>query len=169
MANVPLVEDGWKLDAPEDADIDVLMSWLPDARSVDIWGGPRFRFPFTAESFREDCRVDEILSYCLRQPDGEMVAFGQVYDRHDRGHLARLITHPEKRRQGIGRRLIALLIKAAQRVCGHTEYSLFVYRDNEPAYRCYLETGFVLQEYPDDAPMAEKCFFLTRSAELKGS
>lgn len=162
-----LVDNGWTLAAPDEADIDELMGWFPDAHSVEIWGGPRVRYPFTRESFRNDCRIDEILSYCLRGRDGIMTAFGQVYDRHDRGHLARLITHPKMRRQGIGKQLIAMLIKAAQQSCGHTEYSLFVYRNNEPAYRCYLAMGFVLQDYPDDAPMRDQCYFLTRAANLE--
>ena len=44
----------------------------------------------------------------------------------------------------------------------HEEIALFVYRDNEPAYRCYLALGFEVHEYPDAAPMADKCFYLTR-------
>jgi len=161
-----LVENGWTLAAPGDVDIDDLMGWFPDARSVDIWGGPRFRYPFTRESFSTDSRLGKMLSYCLRDPEGRLVGFGQVYDRHDRGHLARLITHPNMRRQGIGRRLIKMLCKAAQQSRGYNEYSLFVYRDNEPAYRCYLAMGFVLRDYPEDAPMKEDCYFLTRSADL---
>lgn len=95
-----------------------------------------------------------------------MCAFGQVYDRHDRGHLARLITHPEIRRRGIGKRLVNMLTKAARQHSGHTRYSLFVYTDNEPAYRCYLAAGFFVQEYPDDAPMKDKCYFMTQGNDL---
>ena len=158
-------EDGWRLESPRARDIDELMGWFPDAASVNIWGGPRFRYPFTPESFHEDSRIDDILSYCLFDPDGRMAAFGQVYERHDRGHLARLITHPAMRRRGIGKRLIEMLMRAAHDACGHSQYSLFVFRDNTPAYQCYLNMGFVVQDYPDDAPLADKCYFLTRSVE----
>ncbi|MBU2678068.1 MAG: GNAT family N-acetyltransferase [Gammaproteobacteria bacterium] len=161
----PIVNDSWALVTPDAADIDELMHWLPDARSVDRWGGPRFRYPFTPETFRDDCRIDDILSFCLRRPDGAMAAFGQVYDRHDRAHLARLITHPKMRGQGIGKRLVATLVGAAQQLCGHAECSLFVYRDNEPAYRCYLSSGFELQKYPPDAPMKDECYFMTRAVD----
>jgi ribosomal protein S18 acetylase RimI-like enzyme len=157
-----IIECGWRLDAPSEADVDELMSWFPDEHSVDIWGGPRIRYPFTPETFREDCRIKEIVTYCLRDPAGAMVGFGQIYDRYDCGHLARLITHPKMRRQGIAKRLIVLLIDTAQQSFGHSECSLFVYRDNEPAYRCYLAMGFVLRDYPDDAPMKDRCYFLTR-------
>lgn len=167
MRTDPLVEESWTLVAPDEADVGELMSWFPDARSIEVWGGTGFRYPFTHESFLADCRIEEMVSYCLRDPEGTMVAFGQVYDRHDRRHLARLITHPKMRRQGIGKRLIAMLIKAARLSCGNTEYSLFVYRDNEPAYCCYLEMGFVLQDYPEDAPMQGKCYFMTRTIDAE--
>jgi len=165
----PLVEDGWALATPRDVDIQELMSWFPTADSVDIWSGPRFRYPFTGTSFRDDCRIDDIQSFCLKNPDGVLVAFGQLYDRHDRAHLARLITRPNSRRKGIGQRLICMLMNAAQRISNYSEYSLFVYRHNEAAYRCYLAMGFVLQDYPDDAPMKDKCLFLTRHRPQAGA
>jgi len=142
------------------------MGWFGDAEAVNRWGGPRFRYPFSAKSFREDCRIGEISSYCLRNPAGAMVGFGQFYDRYDRAHLARLISHPEKRRQGIGERLIRMIMKAALLSTEHEQSSLFVYRDNEPAYRCYLKLGFTVDAYPDDAPLKDECYFLTRNNDF---
>lgn len=166
MALTEISENGWVLTEPGDTDIDELMGWFANAAEVDRWGGPRFRYPFTRKSFRKDCRIDEIPSFCLRDPDGAMAAFGQFYNRHDRAHLARLVSHPHRRRQGIGKRLIRLIMQAAKRRCGHEQSSLFVYRDNEPAYRCYLAMGFVVQDYPDGAPMRDRCYFLTRDNDL---
>lgn len=157
-----LVEEGWILGSPDEANIDELMGWFTDAASVDRWGGPRFRYPFTPESFRVDCRIEEISSYCLKSPVGVMTGFGQFYDRFDCVHLARLISHPTMRRQGVGVRLIRMITRAAQLECGHERSSLFVYKDNTPAYRCYLKMGFVVQDYPKDAPLKDKCYFLTR-------
>ncbi len=166
MTSGATADEGWSLGPPCDADFEELMRWFPNARSVDEWGGPEFRYPFTPESFREDCRLDDVYSYCLRDPDGRMCGFGQYYDRDDRGHLARLITHPRMRRRGLGKRLIRMLISAARARSGLTRYSLFVYRDNEPAYRCYLALGFVVRKYPDDALLKDRCYFLTRDDEL---
>ena len=166
MARNVLVEQDWALSVPDEADIDELMGWFADAGEVDRWGGPRFRYPFTKESFRRDCRIGEIPSFCLRDPEGVLAAFGQYYNRHDRAHLARLVSHPERRRQGVGRRLIRLIMQAAELQSGHKQSSLFVYRDNEPAYRCYLAMGFVVQAYPDGAPMQDRCYFLTRDNNL---
>jgi hypothetical protein len=76
---LPLVDDGWTLAAATDADLDEVMTWFPDASSVDRWGGPKFRFPFTRQSFIEDCCVDVMESYALGNPGGQLAAFGQSY------------------------------------------------------------------------------------------
>jgi ribosomal protein S18 acetylase RimI-like enzyme len=138
------------------------MTWFPDEDSVVIWGGPEFRYPFTAASFREDCRVDLMDSYCLRNPAGDLVAFGQSYQRDGRGHLARLVSHPASRGTGAGKKLIEMIIAALAAEHDYDEYSLFVFRHNQPAYRCYLSSGFVVRDYPDGAPLQDQCYFLTK-------
>lgn len=162
MTGFHLDKDGWDLREAHDDDFDTLMAWFPDARAVDIWGGPEFRFPFTRASFLADCRVDIMLSYSLLSPQDELAAFGQRYERNGRGHLARLVSNPAMRRQGAGRRLITMMIEAIRQEGKYEEASLFVYRDNTPAYRCYRSLGFSVQDYPDDAAMADRCYFLTR-------
>ncbi len=152
----------WSFEAADAADIDELMSWFPDAHSVDIWGGPRFRHPFDQASFHEDCRWQEYSSYCLRDPGNRFAAFGQIGKRYKRSHLARLIAHPERRGQGVGKRLLEKLIGIAREANECEEVALFVYKHNEPAYHCYRAMGFEVQEYPDDAPMREQCFYLSR-------
>jgi hypothetical protein len=87
---------GWTLAATSAAELDQIMGWFPDAVSVSIWGGPDFRFPFTAETFREDCRLDAVESFSLRNAEGQLAAFGQAYERDGRGHLARLVSNPRR-------------------------------------------------------------------------
>lgn len=153
---------GWTLDPASDADIDELMTWFPDARSVDIWGGPGFRYPFTPATFREDCQVGRMDSYALHTEAGKLAAFGQAYERAGRGHLARLVANPAMRRRGAGRQLIRMMTASLDERHAYAEYSLFVYRDNIPAYRCYRTLGFVVGDYPPDAAMPDRCYFLTR-------
>jgi ribosomal protein S18 acetylase RimI-like enzyme len=153
---------GWSLDSAVESDIDELMTWFPDAHSVDIWGGPKFRFPFDRASFHQDCRLHDYSSYCLRNPAGDFAAFGQMGSRFGRSHLARLIANPTMRGQGIGRKLLEMMIAAARTEQGLEEMALFVYKDNEPAYRCYLALGFEAQEYPERAPLRDECFYMTR-------
>lgn len=163
MTATLLEVDGWTLCRADREGIAEVMTWFPDAGSVDIWGGPAFRFPFTADSFAEDCQFDIMDAYCLRDPSGRLAAFGQSYERQGRGHLARLIANPSMRRQGAGKRLIEMIIDALAGQSNYDEYSLFVYRHNEAAYRCYRSLGFVVRDYPADAAMPDKCYFLTRS------
>ena len=162
MSLLPLRDAGWELSLATDADIDTVMTWFPDAESVLIWGGPEFRYPFTATTFREDCRVERMDSYCLRNPAGELAAFGQSYERDGRGHLARLVSSPERRGAGAGKKLISMIIATLEAAHDFDEYSLFVFRHNEPAYRCYLSSGFVVRDYPDGAPLPGQCYFLTK-------
>jgi ribosomal protein S18 acetylase RimI-like enzyme len=143
------------------------MRWFPSPDDIMIWGGPSFRCPFTRESFFEDVYWEKMASYCLRDGSGEFVAFGQLYDRDGRIHLARLVVRPDRRGRGIGRRLIEMLMAAGATVFPGDEYSLFVFRENTPAYECYKSLGFIVQDYPDDMPHADVCYYLTRPAQLK--
>ena len=161
-----LCEAGWLLQPSEERDIDALMRWFPDDASVRIWGGPIFRSPFNRHSFAEDLHWGRMRSYSLRSVEDELVAFGQVYARYDRIHFARLVSSPDRRREGIGKRLLTMLMAITPRSYDFDEFSLFVFRDNLPAYNCYRSLGFEVVDYPDDAPMAEACFYLTRPVTM---
>lgn len=142
-------------------DLKQLMVWFPDAHATRIWGGPGFRYPFTRKTFREDCRWRDFSSYSLKSPTGKLVAFGQLGSRFERSHLARLVSHPEFRGQGLGKRLISHLLDTIKQEHLSTECGLFVYKDNEPAYHCYLSLGFEIYDYPDGAPMRDLCHYMT--------
>ena len=155
-------DEHWQLVEAIDADIDELMTWFGNAEDVVIWGGPKFRFPFTPESFREDCHWGEMASFSLRDGDDLQAGFGQIYDRNGRINLARLIVHPARRGQGIGRRLVEMLMAVGPGLLPLPEYSLFVFRSNEAALSCYISVGFEISDYPDDQILADQCYFLTR-------
>ena len=156
---------GWSFDRAVESDIDELMAWFPDAHSINLWGGPAFRFPFNRESFHADCRWIEYSSFCLRDAAGNIAAFGQLTYRYGRSHLARLVANPAMRGQGIGRKLLQELIAVARTEPDVEEIALFVYKDNEPAYRCYLALGFRVQDYPAEAALRDECFYMTRPAK----
>jgi ribosomal protein S18 acetylase RimI-like enzyme len=161
-ASISAATIDWSLTEASEEDIDQLMDWFPSADAINFWGGPAFRFPFTRETFHHDVRRSEMASYCLRDPAGQIVAFGQFYDRVGRINLARLVVHPESRGQGAGKRLISGLMAAARPLFNLPEFSLFVYDDNTPAFECYKSMGFVVTEYPDEMPIGETCVYLTR-------
>jgi len=137
-----------------------LMSWFPDQRSCTVWGGPSQRHPFTAATFREDAKLDELPSYSLTGDGGELLAFGQYYSRSGRCHLARLATAPRHRGRGLG---VVLVRELCRRGCRDLEVdvcSLFVMADNVPALRLYAKLGFVQAPYPEGAPVLEDCSYM---------
>lgn len=143
-------------------DIDELMEWFPMQQSVVGWGGPHFRYPYTRASFHEDVRWRDMASFCLRSEAGQMLAFGQLYERIGRINLARLVVHPDWRGRGIGRKLIAALISTSRALFSLNEFSLIVYRDNARAIRCYEAMGFVIQDYPAEISLRDACYYMTR-------
>lgn len=145
-----------------EADASELMTWFDSAAATDIWGGPKFRYPFTLETFLADCRWQHFDSFCLRDEHSELSAFGQIGTRYKRCHFARLVVSPKKRGQGIGKQLLSLLMHEAGTRYQMDEFGLFVYRHNEAAIACYQSLGFAIADYPDDAPMREECYYFTR-------
>lgn len=157
--------DSCRLRRAGDADIDVIMSWFETEADVNTWGGPKFRYPFTAATFREDCHFPQMATYGLFDDNDALLAFGQLYDRNGYINLARLVVHPERRGEGLGRRLVEELMAIGRTVLPLQQFSLFVYRDNLPALRCYQALGFEIDDYPDDQILADKCYFLTRPVD----
>lgn len=158
---VAATDQGWVLRDSQERDIDELMSWFPDADSVLVWGGPTFRYPFNRHSFAEDVHWGRMASFSLCNPAGRLAAFGQLYERIGRINFARLVANPAMRGAGVGKRLIGQMMVASRSMFDCDEYSLFVYRDNGPAYECYKSMGFVVTDFPDGVPYADVCYYLT--------
>jgi ribosomal protein S18 acetylase RimI-like enzyme len=129
-----------------------LMAWFEDAAQVRTWGGPEFRFPFDARSFREDSKVDEISSWSLVAGD-TLAAFGQCYPRIGRCHVGRVAVSPQRRGEGLGTRLIRDMSAWGIAEFGARELSLFVNKDNPAAHRLYRRLGYRELPYPDPAFM----------------
>jgi ribosomal protein S18 acetylase RimI-like enzyme len=125
------------------------MRWFPSRESCQTWGGPEFRFPFTAETFRVDCHL-ELPSWALLDGRGTLCGFGQYYLRTGRCHLARLAIAPALRGRGLGGQLIELLSDAGKAVLGVEHCSLFVASANTAAMALYERLGFARAAYSGD-------------------
>lgn len=104
-----------------------------------------------------------MLTFVLRDDRNTTLAFGQLYERYKRINLARLGVSPAYRGKGIGRALVAGLLREGSRNFNLDEYSLFVMRDNLPARKLYEFMGFSPHDFPHDAPMQDLCYYMTRS------
>ena len=137
-------------------DIPELMRWFDSAASCKLWGGPNFEYPFTLDTFYRDLRWFSIDSFSLAAPGGELLGFGQVYEKLDRRHLARIVTHPGYRGKGYGRMLLRRLIGEAP----DREYSLYVYEHNTTALSCYRSMRFQRSSRPAEDIGFDDCLFM---------
>ena len=132
--------------------LDTLKTWFPDREKAYDWCGPGLRFPFTDETFSEDIHWERMPTYSLLNDKGELIGFGQYYEKAGRCHLARLVVAPSCRSMGIGYEFIYRLMRIGMKDLGLRECSLFVIRSNEKALKCYRALHFEKAEYPPGHP-----------------
>ena len=128
--------------------LQVLMTWFPDLKSAQQWGGPAIRYPFTDAEFSKDIHWQKMPAYSLLGEQKELIGFGQYYEKAGRCHLARLAVAPSFRSRGFGHQLIHELMNVGMRELGVDECSLFVMSSNKGAVSCYTSLNFLSAPYP---------------------
>jgi ribosomal protein S18 acetylase RimI-like enzyme len=140
-----------------------IMTWFTTEHSCRVWGGPEFRFPFTAETFLADSALTRLPSYALIRESAELCGFGQFYLRAGRCHLSRLAVAPAHRGRGLGTQLIERLLREGKKKLGVTQSSLFVHDTNTSAIALYERLGFMRCPYPDPGLEIPNCYYMTLS------
>jgi ribosomal protein S18 acetylase RimI-like enzyme len=146
------------------AQLPELMAWFADARELHVWGGPEFRFPFDAASFRADSKVDSIDSFALVAEGKSLAAFGQCYLRVGRCHFGRVGVAPRRRGRGLGTRQLRDMEAWGLAEFGPRELSLFVRTDNREAHRLYRRLGFRETPYPEAMPPGMDAHYMIAEA-----
>ncbi|MBT8051097.1 MAG: GNAT family N-acetyltransferase [Gammaproteobacteria bacterium] len=141
-----------------------VMNWFPDKESIMLWGSPYARAPLKEDTFFEDIRWGQIESRVGRGNQGELLAFGQFYQKLGRCHLARLVVNPDFRRRGVGLAFISKLMEHGGTALDTREFSLYVMTANKPAWHCYKSLGFEMRPYPDVDPHLDNCVFMVAGA-----
>jgi ribosomal protein S18 acetylase RimI-like enzyme len=139
------------------ADLDVVASWISDASECELWAGPRVAFPIDLPGLPAAIEWNQSDSWSV-VVTGDVAAFGQLVPKpRRRAHVARLITSPRQRGQGLGRLLaVHLLENAISRNPGRV--SLDVSPANDAAIGLYRSLGFLDAPRPADEPVSSAIY-----------
>jgi len=132
-----------------------------DLAALTQWGGEGFRFPPRRLEFLQRLQLPDTQSYVLLDSSQNMQAFGQICDRFDRLHLARILVLPPYRGQHLSEQLIRGLLAVGLQLWPTREASLYVFRNNQPALRSYLRLGFSEAKQP--SAYRSDLYFMTLS------
>ena len=103
-----------------------------------------FHRPWTREDYeRELADPARCFLFVARTAEGRLVAYCSFWRIFDEAHVNNFAVHPEWRRQGLGRRLLAFVLDAAE-AAGAPRATLEVRASNLPAIALYMAGGFVV-------------------------
>jgi len=135
-----------------------LQSLFCSAAEVTQWGGEGFCYPLQRQQFLRQLQLPDTEAFVLMQAR-TLLAFGQICNRFDKIHLARLLVLPPFRRQGLARPLVAGLLAQGLKLWPARAASLFVYKNNSVAIQSYQRFGF--QASPQPAAHRADLHFMT--------
>ncbi|RKR30166.1 GNAT family N-acetyltransferase [Arthrobacter oryzae] len=141
------------------ADINVFLGWVHDEEAMVMWTGPTFSWPLTR------FQLELYLTNSLRQywtgidgTTGAVLGHGTLlFDDEARVcRLGSIIVDPDRRGEGLGRKLVELLRAKAFGTPTVTELTLGVIAQNNPARSLYESLGFRGTEVVRLTPMRDQ-------------
>lgn len=131
--------EGWALTRPTVRNAAEIAGWSGSIQEAGYWCASAHPFPATAITA---WWADEDVRPCLLlDPSGEPVAYGELWVDDNEVELARLMVDPERRGEGIGRRMIGAMLELA-RAEGHSNCIIRVAPGNEDALGAFRLWGF---------------------------
>ena len=141
-------------------ELDTIMTWIGSAEHCHRWAGPGVTFPLVRQRLATEIGFSGANAFCGRS-DAGVLAFAQLIQKAPGVyHLARVISHPGYRGQGLGRQVCQYLLNCAWALGGHA-VTLNVYRANTAALSLYTSLGFAEQAGNSDSNL---CFILKTQA-----
>jgi ribosomal protein S18 acetylase RimI-like enzyme len=136
-----------------------ILRWVTFHEEARQWGGPGIRWPLDVSLFPAWHADPEIQPYVLYEGE-ELLGYGEVWvdSEEEEVELARLLVKPARRGQGVGQRLVNLLMEQAV-LSGYPMAFMRVFPDNHAALACYHRAGFSLvppaeqQQYNQGQPI----------------
>lgn len=133
-------------------DFDRVISWIPDARSLQVWCGPRYSFPLdhaqlgNSLAATEGRRPPHLMFKAVEEPGRRVVGHVELlridYEERTAWVGRVLIGPPELRGQGYGTEMLTRLLDLSFGPLGLRALGLGVFDFNRPAIKCYTGVGF---------------------------
>ncbi|MGO0123506.1 ribosomal protein S18-alanine N-acetyltransferase [Desulfothermobacter acidiphilus] len=101
-----------------------------------------FPLPWDRDTFLFEILINKLAEYVVAVQDEKIVGYGGMWIVADEGHVTNIAVHPDHRLRGVGRAILAELIRRA-RSKGLTRMILEVRPSNAVARHLYRSLGFV--------------------------
>jgi ribosomal-protein-alanine N-acetyltransferase len=103
-----------------------------------------FTNPWTREMYEWEARRSDVSRLYVVYERGVLIAYCAVWVIHDELHINNLAVHPDRRRAGVARELLEVILREAGAEGAH-EATLEVRRSNVPALKLYERLGFAVE------------------------
>jgi len=121
---------------------------VQDIPFIEVLEQACFPAPWSGEVYRHELARNQLSSYWVLRPDPAaaagappILAYGGFWSMGQEAHIVTIATHPDYRRQGLGRLLLQFLIERAG-AAGASEVTLEVRAGNREAQTLYETMGF---------------------------
>ena len=151
------------------SDDDALISWVRTPEELLTFAGPELRWPMDRAQLAA-IRARAASTAWTAVLEGERVGHIELLltSRRGRGHIARVIIAPARRRSGLGRQMLLAVLDQA-RARGLNQLTLNVRRQNRAAIELYSELGFQeIGPRPDDSSVLSMAMRLDTGAVPSG-
>ena len=149
-----------------DADFPIIISWVPDLATSQLWGGPMMVFPLSVEKLKQIIQPEKVDTFVMVDEADTILGIGQFYfSDPSRFHLARIMVKPDERGKGYGRKLVNLLMDQSWSV-PNKYFTLNVNFGNDRARALYESLGFVVAE-PESGSFNTTSHFMKKAASDK--
>lgn len=141
------------------ADLAQVSRWFSDAGQLQLWAGPYVLWPPQLDALIEQIDFLAQPAFSLHLDGVGLAGFAQLQPRGGLYHFARVAIAPAQRGCGYGGQLLAAIMARYPAAPG---FSLYVYRHNDAAWRCYHKLGFEQQTADSSAAADAGCALLVR-------
>lgn len=123
--------------------VNTLVSWIRNGVELSIWSGNTFKKGFSSKKIHEHIKRSDLHSFTQLDCKGNMVCYADIVKgKESIGILCRVIVHPERRREGLGKAFCKDLLTWAKKEGGYRKIHLNTFGRNTAAMKCYKGLGF---------------------------